>query len=131
MMLISISISPAIQSVMARGRDDLVGFASTHRNIESKLFLLGCVLSLLFFVNSELIVLIMFGKEWIYVSDILSIFSIAIPFLLLQGISGGFFQALNNTDLLFYLGILSLILNLTAIMIGVYFRSVNYLSYSL
>ncbi|MCG9559368.1 oligosaccharide flippase family protein [Vibrio kanaloae] len=131
MMLISISVSPAIQSVMARERSDLESFSSTYENIERKLFVLGSALGLLFFINSELLVLLMFGSDWLYVSNILSVFSIAIPFLLLQGISGGFFQALSDTKLLFYVGVFSLTSNLVAILIGIYLGTVIYLSYCL
>lgn len=131
MMLISISISPAIQSVMARESSDLEFFSSTYKNIERKLFVIGSALGLLFFINSELLVLLMFGNDWLFVSNILSVFSISIPFLLLQGISGGFFQALNDTKLLFYVGVFSLASNLVAILIGIYLGTVIYLSFCL
>lgn len=129
MMLISIAISPAIQSVMSRDAEkDIKSVLEVHRKIERKILFYGVIISFFILINSNMIVLILFGNKWMMVSELLCIFSFATPVLLLQGVMGGFLQALKRTDQLFYIGIYSLFFNLVAIGFGVYYSSLVYMS---
>lgn len=128
MMLISIAISPAIQSVMSRNRNDIEKFSTIHKNIEIKLLVYGGAVSIVFSIMSKQIVALILGDGWEAVSELLSIFSIAIPFLMCQGISGGFFQALERTDILFVTGVISITLNLIAITLSIYQGDLNILA---
>lgn len=61
----------------------------------------------------------MFGAQWVEVVPIIEIFSFMIPIQAVLSTSGSFFQVMNKPRYLFYIGISSAAVTISAIVIGI------------
>lgn len=126
--LLTFAITPAIQPVLAQHSHDLDLMEKTHTDFVRKISVLGVLAGVLMGASSKEIVLILLGEQWRGVGSLLQTLSVAIPVQVILSTSGAFYQALNRTDLLFKCGLFSSILNVTAIIIGLLFGSLQMLT---
>lgn len=126
--LLTFAISPAIQPVLAQHAHNLELMERTHTDFVRKISVLGVLAGVLMGASSNEIVFILLGEQWKSVGPILQILSIIIPVQVILSSSGGFYQALNRTDLLFKCGLFSAVTNVTAIISGIWLGSLEKLA---
>lgn len=126
--LLTFAITPAIQPVLAQHAHDLTLMEKTHTNFVRKISVLGVLSGVLMFASSKEIVFILLGSQWSAVSPVLQILAIIIPAQVILSSSGGFYQALNRTDLLFKCGLFSTVTNVIAIITGICLGSLENLA---
>ncbi|MGP5479168.1 lipopolysaccharide biosynthesis protein [Pseudomonas helleri] len=131
LMLLTYSMTPAIQPVIRKYADDKEKVERIHRDFTFKLSLAGAIAGLSLFLLSELIVRIMLGPQWLLVIPLIKVLAIAIPVQVVLSTIGSFFQALNRADLLFYTGIISAVVMISCICWGVYQHDLIKLSWAL
>ncbi|MCL1073884.1 oligosaccharide flippase family protein [Shewanella dokdonensis] len=129
--LLTFAMTPAIQPVIKNYSNDINRVESIHVNFTFKLSLLGWLSGLCIFLWADIIVLIIFGSQWVAVVPIIRILSISIPIQVVLATSGSFFQAMNRPDILFFSGSISALLMVFSIVAGVVFRDVILLSWLL
>ncbi|EMK3755668.1 oligosaccharide flippase family protein [Providencia rettgeri] len=128
LMLTTFAMTPAIQPILTKARDDIDKIVNEHNKLTSKLLILSILISVFIYFNASNIVLILFGKQWSQVIPLIEIFSFMIPIQAVMSTSGSFFQVMNKPKLLFISGLLSAISNVTAISIGVYLGNLKSIS---
>lgn len=128
LMLLSFAVTPAIQPVLAQHAHDLELMEKTHAGFVKKVSFLGVLAGLMMGASSNEIVYILLGPQWNAVGPVLQILSVTIPVQVILSTSGGFYQALNRTDLMFKCGVFSSITNVIAIIAGIYFGSLERLA---
>lgn len=126
--LLTFAITPAIQPVLAQHAHDLELMEKTHTNFVRKISVFGVLAGVLMGASSNEIVFILLGEQWKSVGPVLQILSIIIPVQVVLSTSGGFYQALNRTDLLFKCGLFSAATNVTAIIVGIWLGSLEKLA---
>lgn len=129
LMLLTFAMTPAIQPVIRKHASDPEKVEEIHRDFTFKLSLAGVLASALMFFLAKWIVLILLGEQWRDVVPIIQILALAIPAQTVLSTSGGFFQAMDRTDLHFLGGCLSAIVMGGAITIGVWKNDIEYLSW--
>ncbi|WP_439840030.1 lipopolysaccharide biosynthesis protein [Aeromonas caviae] len=129
--LLTFAITPAIQPVLAQHAHDLELMERTHTNFVRKISVLGVLAGVFMGASSNEIVFILLGEQWKSVVPVLQVLSIIIPVQVIMSTSGGFYQALNRTDLLFRCGVFSAITNVIAIIIGIWLGSLEKLAWCL
>ena len=120
--LITYSINPAIQPILSGEKRDLI--ISEHNKLIEKLLVMSVPIALFMGINSEKIVLLLFGEQWNKVGVLVSILSFIIPIQMVLSTSGAFFQSLKKPQLLFYSGAIAALINITFIITGVYLGSI-------
>lgn len=126
--LLTFAITPAIQPVLAQYAHDIELMERTHTNFVRKISILGVLAGVLMGASSNEIVVILLGGQWRTVGSVLQILSIIIPVQVIMSTSGGFYQALNRTDLLFKCGLFSAVTNVSAIITGIWLGSLEKLA---
>ncbi|HGY9592871.1 TPA: lipopolysaccharide biosynthesis protein [Vibrio campbellii] len=119
LMLISYAMTPAIQPVLSRSRDEKHLILSAHNYLVKALVIISLPLATFIYMNSKVIVLFLFGEQWINVAPIIEVFSFIIPVQVVLSTSGSFFQSMNRPDLLFFSGLVIAAINVVSIVIGV------------
>ena len=74
---------------------------------------------------------ILFGSQWFAVSELLKILALSIPVQMVLSSTGGLYQAMGATKQMFYCGIFSSVVNVSAIIFGVYMGDMIVLCISL
>lgn len=120
--LITYSINPAIQPILSGEERELI--ISEHNKLIEKLLVMSVPIALFMGINSEKIVLLLFGEQWNKVGVLVSIMSFIIPIQMVLSTSGAFFQSLKKPQLLFYSGAIAALINITFIITGVYLGSI-------
>ncbi|QVK23664.1 oligosaccharide flippase family protein [Shewanella dokdonensis] len=90
--LLTFAMTPAIQPVIKNYSNDINRVESIHVNFTFKLSLLGWLSGLCIFLWADIIVLIIFGSQWVAVVPIIRILSISIPIQVVLATSGSFFK---------------------------------------
>lgn len=119
LMLLTFAITPAIQPMMKTIAHDNQHFLKMHNKFFNYISLVGLLVGILVLLFSDLIVLILLGKGWEEVSNIIKMLSLSIPVQIVMSTSGGFFQASGKVKALFYSGVLTAAINVTSIVLGV------------
>lgn len=118
--LLSRALSPAIQPVVTNYTSDLMLVASSHMAIIRNLGFMGGLIGGLLALSSTQITLILLGDKWSGVGALFGIFALGIPFRIVNASSGGFYLALGKANYRFRVGLRSAIVNLAAILVGVW-----------
>ncbi|WP_061039774.1 lipopolysaccharide biosynthesis protein [Vibrio coralliirubri] len=126
--LTTFAMTPAIQPTLTKFRNDKKTIIKEHNKLTQRLSFLSVLISAFIFFNSQSIVLILFGPQWISVAPLIEIFSFMIPIQSVLSTSGAFFQVMNRPDLLFVTGVISAIFNVIAIVIGIYLGDLSLLA---
>lgn len=119
-------VSPVMHPIFSEFQNDYKKLSDSYLQVVKFLAYISFPLSALLFFTSRELVLLVFGMQW--EKSILSfqIFSLSIGFQVILSTSGSIFQAANSTKILFLSGLLSTIINVLAILIGVFwFKSIE------
>lgn len=124
-------ISPVLHPVLARYQDNKEKIYYEYMKIVRILSCLGILISIVLFFSAEEIILILYGKNWLQVIPIFKILSISTAIQVVLSSSGTIFLASGKSDKLFFAGIISAILMVTAIIIGLKYNNLNYIGFML
>ncbi|NQZ23894.1 MAG: oligosaccharide flippase family protein [Colwellia sp.] len=120
--LITYSINPAIQPILSGEKRELI--IVEHNKLIEKLLVISIPIALFMGINSEHVVLVLFGEQWGKVNVLVSILSCIIPIQMVLSTSGAFFQSLKKPQLLFYSGAIAAVINIAFIITGVYLGNI-------
>ncbi|SGZ05352.1 lipopolysaccharide biosynthesis protein [Moritella viscosa] len=129
--LFTFAITPALQPVLTKykSQPDIV-FTAYYR-LAYKLAVLGILTATIMFWYADDIIFILFGSQWFAVSELLKILALSIPVQMVLSSTGGLYQAMGATKQMFYCGIFSSVVNVSAIIFGVYMGDMIVLCISL
>jgi O-antigen/teichoic acid export membrane protein len=128
LMLTTFSMTPAIQPVLTKYKNDIDKVVVEHNKLANRLLFISILISVFIYFNSREIVLLLFGEQWIEVIQLIKIFCIIIPVQAVMSTSGSFFQVINKPRLLFYTGLITALINIIAIILGVIDRELEILA---
>ncbi|GEM_PF-3763570 len=96
-----------------------------NKKIISIIFLLGVTVSLFTFILAKYIILLLFGKEFIYAYKILRTFSIAFPIIFLNAYFGSLLSAKNKQKVTLLINVINTALNvlLNSLLIPTYYSN--------
>jgi len=119
--LFTFAITPALQPVLTKYKDQVDIIEKEYYPIAFKLAMLGFFVAWVLFWGAEEVVYIMFGPQWHEAAHFLSLLSVSIPLQMVLSSTGGIYQAVGKPKLQFYCGLFSSIINISMIVLGVYF----------
>ncbi|WP_081278212.1 oligosaccharide flippase family protein [Photobacterium kishitanii] len=131
LLITTFAMTPAIQPILTKLRNDVDKIVEEHNKLTMRLLLISLLISSFLYVNSNNIVLLLFGQQWEAVIPLLKIFSLMIPIQAVLSTSGSFYQVMNKPKLLFISGSLSALVNVIAIVIGIYSRNLEVIACAL
>jgi len=119
--LFTFAITPALQPVLTKYKHQVDIIEKEYYPIAFKLAMLGFFVSWVLFWGADEVIYIMFGPQWHEAGQYLSLLAISIPLQMVLSSTGGIYQAVGQSKLQFYCGVFSSIVNVTMIIVGVYF----------
>jgi PST family polysaccharide transporter len=131
LMLLTFSMTPAIQPVVRMHSGDRDAVRRIHQKFTFKLSLVGAATAVFIHLFAIEIVAVVLGKQWIAVGEIIEVLAISIPIQVVLSTSGSFFQAMGRADLLFRTGVVSAIAMISAIVWGIIQADLIVLSWGL
>lgn len=129
--LFTFAINPALQPVLTRYKTQPSMILTAYYQLVYKLAVLGIVTATILFWYADDIIFILFGSQWLAVSDLLKILALSIPVQMVLSSTGGLYQAMGATKQMFYCGVFSSVVNVSAILLGVYSGDMTVLCISL
>jgi PST family polysaccharide transporter len=129
--LFTFAINPALQPVLTRYKTQPSMILTAYYQLVYKLAVLGIVTATILFWYADDIIFILFGSQWFAVSELLKILALSIPVQMVLSSTGGLYQAMGATKQMFYCGVFSSIVNVSAILLGVYSGDMTVLCTSL
>ncbi|MGT2783894.1 lipopolysaccharide biosynthesis protein [Streptococcus merionis] len=123
--ILSQVITPAIHPIMSNFSDDRKKMSDVFFKISSVMIMVGIPISTFLIFNARDIILIMFGDNWIPSVDSFKILSASIWLQMANSFLSSFYQATNNAKTLFKVGVVTSTLNVVAILVGVFFGSIE------
>lgn len=117
--LFTFAITPALQPIFTRYKDDKSIVCHEYAYITEKLGLLGAFSAFILFWAAEPVVYILFGEKWHESAQFLRILSLSIPIQMVLSSTGGVFQAFGETKALFKCGLFGTSANVSAIILGI------------
>ena len=118
--LFTFAITPALQPVLTKYKNQVEVIEAEYYPVAFKLATLGFFVSWVIFWGANDIIYIMFGPQWHEAGQYLSLLAVSIPLQMVLSSTGGIYQAVGQSKLQFYCGIFSSIINVSAIIIGIY-----------
>lgn len=119
-------VSPVMHPIFSEFQNDYKKLSDSYLKVVKLLAYIGFPLSALLFFTSKELVLLIFGMQWTKSVLSFQILSLSVGFQVILSTSGSIFQAANSTKTLFISGLLSTIINVLAIIIGVFwFKSIE------
>lgn len=122
-------ISPVIQPIMSDYESNLEKIKTVYLKITTILATIGLPLSVFLFFNANEIILFLFGDQWAGSVTTFQILAISVWIQMITSSTGAIFQSANRTDLLLLSGILSAIVTVSAIFIGIFAGSIEYVAF--
>ncbi|QFI37492.1 lipopolysaccharide biosynthesis protein [Moritella marina ATCC 15381] len=129
--LFTFAINPALQPVLTRYKDKPSIIMTAYYALAYKLSAIGVVTATFIFWYADDVIIILFGSQWLSVSTLLKILALSIPVQMVLSSTGGLYQAMGATKEMFYCGIFSSTVNVSAIFIGIYSGEMTVLCISL
>ena len=121
-------ITPVLHPILSDYQDDYDKIYNQYVKVAKILSLLGVFILVFCFFSAKEIILIMFGKQWLQSVESFKILSLSIWIQMLMSSTGSIFQSTGQTKLLFRCGIVTTIINVSAIIIGVMFKKIEYVA---
>lgn len=118
--LFTFAINPALQPVLTRYKSHPDIIFNAYYQLTYKLAVLGVLTATIMFWYADDIIFILFGSQWLAVSELLKILALSIPVQMVLSSTSGLYQAMGATKQMFYCGVFSSIVNVSAIILGVY-----------
>lgn len=114
-------LNPVLQPVFSEFQDQKNKLSSYYLKIVKFLAIIGFPLSVLLYFSAREIIIIIYGDQWIQAIPVFQIMSISVAFQIISSSSGSIYQASNCPKLLFVSGLISAIINLTGILVAIFF----------
>lgn len=118
-------LAPVIQPIMSVYQDDKKVIKNVYLRVVRILGNLSIPLSVFCFFSGDDIIIFLFGEQWVQSIAVFEILAISIWLQMIASSTGAFYQSANRTDLLLVSGIQSTILNVAAIIFGVYLGTIE------
>tara|TARA_R110002167_G_scaffold195810_1_gene398587 strand:- start:63514 stop:64959 length:1446 start_codon:yes stop_codon:yes gene_type:complete len=131
LMITTFAMTPAIQPILTKFRNEKAMIIREHNRLTSILLSMSLPIAVFIYLNSSNIVLTLLGEQWLAIDPLLKIFSVMIPIQAVLSTSGSFFQVMNQPRLLFISGLISAVVNVTAIVTGIIIGEIKYVAYAL
>ena len=129
LLLLSYAVAPAVQPVINKMVSLQSEVLRVHQDLIAKLLWLSLIPTVIFSAFSDELISVLFGDQWLGVSQLVTVFSLAVPVQVCMGSASGFFQAYGRTDLLFWVGVRSAISLVACIALGIYFKDLVLLAW--
>lgn len=114
-------ITPVMHPIFSDFQNDKTKLATSYERIIRFLSFIGLPLSVLFFFTAHEVTLIIFGDQWLPSVPVFQILSLSVGVQIILSSSGSIFQAAGDTRSLFICGLFSSVLNVTGIMLGIFY----------
>ncbi len=114
-------ITPVMHPIFSDYKNDLQQLSSAYERIVRLLAFIGIPLSVLLFFTAEEITLIIFGEQWMPSVPVFRILALSVGVQIVLSSSGSIFQAAGDTRSLFICGLFSSLLNVSGILVGVFY----------
>jgi PST family polysaccharide transporter len=118
-------LAPVIQPIMSEYQNDKKVIKNVYLRTVRLLGNLSIPLSIFCFFCATEIILFLFGEQWVGSIAVFQILAISIWLQIIAASTGAFYQSANRTDLLLFSGVQSAILNVTAIIFGVFLGTIE------
>lgn len=118
-------LSPVIQPIMSDYQDRKHIIKDVYLKVVRLLGDIGIPLSIFCYFAARDIILFIYGNQWVESIAVFQILSISIWSQMIASSTGAFYQSANRTDLLLFSGLQSTILNVAAIIYGVYLGTIE------
>lgn len=113
-------VTPVMHPILSDYQNDYKQLSSSYERIVRFLAFIGFPLAVLLFFTASEDVLIIFGNKWMPSIPIFRILSLSVGIQIVLSSSGSIFQASGDTRSLFVCGLFSSILNVTGILLGIF-----------
>ena len=114
-------ITPVMHPVFSEFQNDLKHLSWSYLKIVRLLAFLGLSLSVFLWFSARELILLIFGNQWEKSVPVFQILSLTVGIQIILSTSGSIFQAANDTKNLFISGFLSAVLNISGMLIGIFF----------
>jgi O-antigen/teichoic acid export membrane protein len=131
LMITTFAMTPAIQPILTKIRSDKERIIKEHNRLTSRLLAISLPISVFIYLNSNNIILFLFGEDWLAIEPLIKIFTFMIPIQAVLSTSGSFFQVMGKPRLLFISGAISAVVNVTAIISGIVLGEIKYVAIAL
>lgn len=121
-------ITPILHPILSEYQNERQIIYEQYFKIVKILSLIGIFAGTFCYFSSKEIVLIMFGEKWLNSVSSFKILSISIWPQMINGIAGSIFQATGEVKRLFKTGIINTVITVVAIILGVYFNTIEYVA---
>lgn len=119
-------ITPVIHPILSMKGKDLEYLNRVNLKLVSFLALIGFPLAIFLYFCSEELIILFFGPQWELAIPTFKILSLTVGIQLVLSSSGSIFQTAGDTRSLFICGLFSAVVNVTGILLGVfYFKSIE------
>jgi PST family polysaccharide transporter len=114
-------ITPVMHPVFSDFQNDKSKLASSYEKVIKILAFIGAPLTAYLYFNSRELMLLIFGDQWIPSIAVFSILSLSVGVQVVMSSSGSIYQAAGDTRSLFICGLFSSIVNVSGILLGVFY----------
>ena len=108
----------ALFPVLSNIQDQLVSLQNAFKKSLNLMNIGGTVLSLAFFFNSELLIRIFFGTQWLELDTVFKIFSISVMFNVNGRLADCYLRSLGLTKSQFYFRVAESVIKIIAVLVG-------------
>lgn len=113
-------VSPVLQPVLADYQNNPTFIEEKYNKLLKSLSIFGFPISVILLLNAKEIILILFGNQWVGAILPFQILAVSIGFQVIMSTTGSIFQVLNNTRLLFWVGLSNTIICIVCLLIGLF-----------
>lgn len=114
-------VTPVIHPIFSDFQNNLKKLASEYERIIRFLSFIGFPLTVILFFTAKELILIFFGPQWLPSVFVFKILAISAGIQVVLSSSGSIFQASGDTKSLFICGVFSSILNVSGILLGIFY----------
>ncbi|MDL2213846.1 lipopolysaccharide biosynthesis protein [Bacteroides sp. OttesenSCG-928-D19] len=114
-------ITPVMHPIFSDYQNNINQLASSYEKIIRFFAFVGFPVTVLLFFSAEELILILFGDQWLPSIPVFKILSFSVGIQIILSSSGSIYQAAGDTRSMFVCGLFSSILNVTGILMGIFF----------
>lgn len=114
-------ITPVMHPIFSDFQNDKERLATSYERIVRFLAFIGLALSVGLFFTAQEVTLIIFGDQWMPSVPVFRILALSVGVQIILSSSGSIFQAAGDTRSLFICGLFSSVLNVTGMLLGVFY----------
>lgn len=118
-------VTSVIHPIMSEYETQLAKIKEVYFRISSMLATIGMPLSVFLMFSAEEVMLFLFGNQWGGSVVTFQVLAASIWIQMIVSSTGGIFQSGNRTDLLLLSGFLSTVINVSAIVIGIFLGTIE------